>query len=170
LPRMSIPEYPAASTAEDQTIDAPNPDSPEPAGPQGVEMLPDPVPEPIAALPEKWHRAYRSFLAEVVAIRKRATPVDRSMLVSAVRSLAGEERARDLSDKAAQDGKGDLFVSLAKLAQSEGRAARAALSSVGLSGDRRGLGEARRAAAAAVDDQTTTGPSKARWGDLLDRG
>ncbi|MBD9527836.1 hypothetical protein [Paracoccus sp. PAR01] len=135
--------------------------------PEPVETLPDPVPEELRGLDARWHRTHQSFLAEVIALRTRATSVDRSLIISAVRALAGEQRARDLADRAAGSADGDVFLALTRLAQSEGRAARSALANLGLSGDRRGVGAVRRAGAAALDGETIAHVGKSRWAGVI---
>ncbi|HWL56963.1 MAG TPA: hypothetical protein VNQ78_09860 [Paracoccus sp. (in: a-proteobacteria)] len=137
---------------------------------QPVETLPDPVPDALAGLPEVWHRYFRSAAHEISTVRQRMTSTDRQMLIAATLALHGESNARKLAAKAMEIGAADEYIALVRLAQSESRAARATLASLGLTGSHRALSEKRRKEAHATDpEQGAASASEARWGNLLDR-
>ena len=115
-----------------------------PTGPKAVQTVLEPMPEALADLAEAWHRYYRSALAEIVAVRHRATATDRQMLIPATLALHGEAAARAMAAKALAQGQADTYLECTKLAQSEARTARATLASLGLTGSKRALAEVRR--------------------------
>ena len=130
---------------------------------------PKAVPAPIAGMPAppdletEFAQFFVALVAEVKALRTHATRADIEMCATAARSAQGEANARMLAQQALILGDTAEYRDQTKLAQSESRSKQAALSSLQLTGDRRGSGQARRNAAAMtqnLDDEDDI------WGDI----
>lgn len=112
----------------------------------------------------KYHQLFRDLRDEVVAIRTAATPADITLLLTIVEAVECEQYARELAREARLENRPKDFITYTKLAESQIRVKSAALSRLGLAGDRRGVGDVRKAAFAVNNRGTTTeGKRGGKW-------
>ncbi len=110
---------------------------------------------------------YESIVDEVIAIRGAVTQADLTLIFSATQAAQGEAMARKFAVEAREAQNAKRFMEFTKLAQSELRSKSAALSCLGLSGDRRGASKS-KLTAFVVNSKSAerTGSGGSRWSDL----
>jgi hypothetical protein len=106
----------------------------------------DPDLSQVEHLDPEFQSYFKHLVVEVEALRNNATPADRSLCKSAAEAAQAEHSARIFASEAAKDRDRKGYAEFSRLAQSERRAKSDCLGRLGLTGERRGVAQAKRAA------------------------